>query len=75
VTLLRAVVGMIPPGQRELNPEANAVQSLVTVIEAERPMIGLLHNTPAEFHGRPHLGEELSRELAEVARRGDVVSW
>jgi hypothetical protein len=29
VVLLRAVVGMIPPGQSDLNPDANAVQTLV----------------------------------------------
>lgn len=75
VSLLRAVVGMIPPGQRELNPAVNAVQSVVVILEAGEPRIVLLHNTPAAFHGRPHLGEELTRELAEVARRGEVVSW
>ena len=31
VTLLRAVVGMVPPGATELNPAVNAIQSLVLV--------------------------------------------
>src|SRR5258706_2091584 len=29
VAILRAVVGMVPPGQSDLNPEVNAIQSLV----------------------------------------------
>jgi uncharacterized protein (TIGR02246 family) len=70
VTLIRAVVGMIPPGETELNPAANAVQSLVVVGEAGRPTIALLHNTPAAFHGRPHMVEQLTDELREVIRQG-----
>ena len=31
VVLIRAVVGMVPPGEKELNPATNAVQSVVTV--------------------------------------------
>lgn len=74
VSLLRAVVGMIPPGQTALNPAANAVQSLVVAVEAGEPKIALLHNTPAAFHGRPHLGEQLTEELAEVVGGGQVVA-
>jgi uncharacterized protein (TIGR02246 family) len=73
VVLLRAVVGMIPPGQRELNPALNAVQSLVVVYESARPRIALLHNTPAAFHGRPQLAEQLTTELAAVVQSGRVV--
>jgi hypothetical protein len=74
VTLLRAVVGMIPPGKTELNPAANAIQSLVVVTEAARPRIALLHNTPAAFHGRPHVVEQLTHELTEVVRQGQLVA-
>lgn len=72
-TLLRSVVGMIPPGKTELNPAANAIQSLVVVKEAGQPRIALLHNTPAAFHGRPHLVEALTQELAAVAGSGQIV--
>lgn len=72
--LLRAVVGMIPPGKSELNPAVNAVQSLVVVIEGDRPRIALLHNTPAAMHGRPDLVKQLTEELAEVARQGELVA-
>ena len=53
---------------------SNAVQSLLVVREAGRPRIALLHNTPAAFHGRPHMVDELTGELAEVARRGQLVA-
>lgn len=73
-TLLRAVAGMIPRGQTDLNPAANAVQSLVAVRESGQPRIALFHNTPAAFHGRPHLAESLTQELTAVARSGSVVA-
>lgn len=73
VTLLRAVVGMIPPGETEINPAVNAVQSLVVVAEGGRTRIALLHNTPAAWHGRPRMVEQLTSEPAEVARRGGLV--
>jgi uncharacterized protein (TIGR02246 family) len=73
VARLRAVVGMIPPGQQDLNPAVNAVQSVVIVYETPRPRIALLHNTPAAFHGRPHLSEELTKELTAVVQSGRVV--
>ena len=31
VAILRAVAGMVPPGQSDINPEVNAVQTLVAV--------------------------------------------
>ncbi len=71
--LLRAVAGMIPPGKTEINPAVNAVQSLVVVPEAGSARIALLHNTPAALHGRPHLVEQLTAELTEVARQGQLV--
>ena len=73
VALLRAVVGMVPPGKANLNPAVNAVQSLIVVLESGRPQIALFHNTPAAFHGRPALGEELTEELSGVLRAGRVV--
>ena len=73
-SLLRAAVGMIPPGKAELNPAANAVQSLVLIDDGADARIALLHNTPAAFHGRPHLVEALTEELSEVFVRGELVS-
>lgn len=62
VELLRAIVGMVPPGQAELNPATNAVQSLVTV----GGRIALFQNTPAQYHGRPDLAEAHTAEMREM---------
>lgn len=63
VALLRAVVGMVPPGQTDINPATNAIQSMVAVNHNGNWRVSLFHNTPAQFHGRPHLVEELTEEL------------
>jgi uncharacterized protein (TIGR02246 family) len=73
VTLLRAAVGMVPPGKTELNPAVNAIQSVVLVERGGRSKVSLLHNTPAAFHGRPQLAEQLTRELEAVLHSGRIV--
>jgi uncharacterized protein (TIGR02246 family) len=73
VVLLRAVVGMLPPGQNELNPSVNAVQSVVAVLDGNEARIALLQNTPAAFHGRPQLAAQLTHELTDVLRAGELV--
>jgi uncharacterized protein (TIGR02246 family) len=66
--LLRAVVGMIPPGAGELDPARNAHQTVVAEERDGRWRIVLFQNTPAQFHGRPDLAEQLTEELREAAR-------
>lgn len=66
VAILRAVVGMIPPGQKDLNPAVNAIQSLVAVKQDGDWRITLFQNTPAQFHGRPELAEALTEELRQL---------
>jgi uncharacterized protein (TIGR02246 family) len=61
--ILRAVVGMVPPGQSDLNPAVNAIQSLVAARHAGQWLIALFQNTPAQFHGRPDLAQQLTDEL------------
>ena len=73
VTLIRAVVGMVPPGKTEINPQTNAIQSIVITGDSNA-QIALLHNTPAAFHGRPHLAEDLTRELAAALKSGKTVT-
>ena len=68
VGLLRAVVGMIPRGQTELNPAANAIQSLIAARRDGAWRIDLFHNTPAQFHGRPELVQHLTDELRQLPR-------
>lgn len=69
VTLLRANAGMLPPGKDELNPEMNAVQSLVAARKGEKWEIALFQNTPAAFHGRPELSKKLTDELRVALRQ------
>lgn len=63
VAVLRAVVGMIPPGKADLDPGLNAIQSMVAVKREGAWHIVLFQNTPAQFHGRPDLSAQLTEEL------------
>ena len=66
VAILRAVAGMVPSGQSDINPEVNAVQTLVSVKQQNKWSIALFQNTPAAFHGRPELSERLTEELRQA---------
>jgi uncharacterized protein (TIGR02246 family) len=66
VALLRGVAGMAPPGQRQLNPAVNAVQTLVAVEREGHWQIALFQNTPAQFHGRPEETRRLTDELQRL---------
>lgn len=66
VSLLQAIVGMVPPGKNEIMPERNAVQTLVAVQDNQGLKISLFQNTPARFDGRPELVEAMTRELSEL---------
>ncbi|NKZ05246.1 SgcJ/EcaC family oxidoreductase [Actinomadura latina] len=66
VVLLRAIVGMVPPGQTELNPAVNAVQSLVAQNASGTWRVALFQNTPAQYHGRPELAEQHTEELRQI---------
>jgi uncharacterized protein (TIGR02246 family) len=66
VALLRAVVGMVPPGQSDINPAVNALQTMVAVNFAGDWRIALLQSTPAQFHGRPEMAEALTEELRRL---------
>jgi uncharacterized protein (TIGR02246 family) len=68
VALLRAIAGMVPPGKTELNPQVNAIQTLVARKRAAEWRILILQSTPAAFHGRPELVEQMTAELTEVLR-------
>src|SRR5215207_7575362 len=53
VAMLRAVVGMVPPGKSDLNPDVNAIQTMLATRTEGAWRITLLQNTPAQYHGRP----------------------
>jgi uncharacterized protein (TIGR02246 family) len=63
VAMLAAVAGLVPAGEIDLNPELNAIQTLVAKHEGGRWRIVQFQNTPAQFHGRPKDAEALTNEL------------
>jgi uncharacterized protein (TIGR02246 family) len=68
VAILRAVVGMIPRGQSDINPATNAIQTVIAVKQGEQWRVALFQNTPAQFHGRPEAVEELTAELRQLIK-------
>jgi len=68
VVILRANAGMVPPGKDELNPDRNAVQSMVAARKGGKWEIALFQNTPAAYDGRPELSRKLTEELRAVLR-------
>jgi uncharacterized protein (TIGR02246 family) len=66
VAILHAVVGMVPPGQSDLNPAVNSIQMLTATKHGEQWRITLLQNTPAQFHGRPELVQQFTDELRQL---------
>jgi uncharacterized protein (TIGR02246 family) len=68
VAILRAVAGMVPPAQSDINPAVNAIQTLVAAKQDERWHIVLFQNTPAAFHGRPEASQSLTEELRQALR-------
>ncbi|UOQ95301.1 SgcJ/EcaC family oxidoreductase [Halobacillus shinanisalinarum] len=67
--VLRAIVGMIPPGKTELDPELNAHQTLTAVKKEQEWKVELFQNTPAQYHGRPDLVEEMTEELKYISNQ------
>jgi uncharacterized protein (TIGR02246 family) len=61
--MLGAVAGLVPAGKSDLNPQLNAIQTLVAKREDGGWRILQFQNTPAQFHGRPEDAEALTNEL------------
>ena len=66
--LLRAVAGMWPRGASALEPNLNAIQTMVLSLCDGAYRIEMFQNTPAAFHGRPEESEQLSAELREIGK-------
>jgi uncharacterized protein (TIGR02246 family) len=66
IALLRAVAGMVPAGKNDLNPDVNAIQTMLAIRSEGAWRISLLQNTPAQYHGRPGAAEALTAELREL---------
>src|SRR6202165_335996 len=62
-TILSAVAGMVPPDKDDINPDVNAVQTLVAVKKAGAWQSALFQTTPAALHGRPDAAKKLMEEL------------
>jgi hypothetical protein len=60
---------MIPPEQKNINPATNAVQTIIAIKKDNLWKIDLFQNTPAQFHGRPEMVGELTRELNEQIKK------
>jgi uncharacterized protein (TIGR02246 family) len=69
VALLRAVSGLVPAGQDDLNPALNAQQTLIAIKHESVWRIALYQNTPAQLHGRPELVQRLTDELRATRQR------
>jgi uncharacterized protein (TIGR02246 family) len=67
VVILRAIAGLVPPGKRAINSATNSHQTVVALEQDGQWRIALFQNTPAQFHGRPELVEDMTRELQVVA--------
>jgi uncharacterized protein (TIGR02246 family) len=67
VAVLRAVAGMVMPGETDLDSQLNTIQTLVAAKQNGHWQTVLFQNTPANFHERPHeaaaLADELRRQL------------
>jgi uncharacterized protein (TIGR02246 family) len=66
VAILRALVGMVPPGQADLNPALHAHQTLIATKGHGTWRIVLFQTTPAQFHGRPELVQHMTEELRQL---------
>ena len=64
--VLCAIAGMVPPGKAEINPAVNTIQTLVAMKQSGAWQIVLFQNTPAQFHGRPELTEQMTEELRQL---------
>jgi uncharacterized protein (TIGR02246 family) len=66
--ILYAIAGMIPLGKTDIEPAVNAHQTLVAVKKDNDWRIELFQNTPAQFHGRPELVEQMTEELRRLIK-------
>ena len=66
---LSAVAGMVPPDKDDINPDVNAVQTMVAVKKSGAWKVALFQNTPAALHGRPDAVKKLTEELRAALRK------
>ena len=59
-------------GEEDIDPAFNTHHTLLAVKIGEEWKIELFQNTPAQFHGRPHLVEQMTEELRRTMQGNDV---
>jgi uncharacterized protein (TIGR02246 family) len=69
VTILSAVAGMVPPDKDDINPDVNAVQTMIAVKKAAGWKVALFQNTAASLHGRADAAKKLTEELRAALRK------
>ena len=69
--ILFAVAGIIDPNTNNIRQELNTVQTLVALKQDKEEgwKIALYQNTPASYHDRPKLCEQLTEELTEILQQ------
>jgi uncharacterized protein (TIGR02246 family) len=72
VALLRTVAGMVPPGASDIKPEVNSIQTMIATRNEGDWRIALFQNTPAAFHGRPELTQQLTDELRSQLKKNQI---
>jgi uncharacterized protein (TIGR02246 family) len=72
--MLRAIVGMVPPGKHDLNPDTNALQTLVVEQHDGHWRIVLFQNTADQYHRRPELDEQHTEELRPLLSSATTVA-
>jgi len=68
------MVGMIPPGRDQLNPDVNALQCLLAERDNGAWRVVLFHNTPVEYHGRPDLIDAHTAALEDLRASGETIA-
>ncbi|MEO8703543.1 MAG: SgcJ/EcaC family oxidoreductase [Kofleriaceae bacterium] len=63
VAIVRAIAGMIPPGETAFEPKLHAIHRLTAVFRGGDWRIALLHTTPAQYHDRP---DEVAKHTAAL---------
>lgn len=63
IVIVRAIAGMVSPQTNDINPNVNTHHTLIVVKKEGYWRIQLYQNTPAQFHGRPELVEQMTEEL------------
>lgn len=68
IARLRAVAGLVPPGQSDIAAQLNAIQTLIAVKRKGEWRVAYFQNTPTQYHGRPELAQQLTEELRQVLK-------